>query len=156
MQAKSNDVDVLNRLTKHVIDSANGYEEAAKLVKDSQLEQEFRTLCNERQAIARELQTRVAALGGKPESSGSAQAAGHRVWMDIKAAFSSDAKQAVIEVERGEDYLRDQFRDAMSALSPQGQASIQDIMRRVQMDHDRWSALKHRMTGDASGGHTTT
>lgn len=155
MQAKSNDIDVLNRLTKHVIDSANGYEEAAKLAKDSQLSQEFRALGAERQAIARDLQAQVAALGGKPESSGSAVAGAHRVWMDFKAAFANDTKQAVLEVERGEDFLRDQFREAMGDLSPQAQSRVQDIARRIQMDHDRWSALKHRITGDTAGGQST-
>lgn len=138
-------VKALNTLVMHVSDSADGYEQAAQVANSGQIESEFRALARERREIAQELAQRVTQLGGDPKTNGSVQAGAHRLFLNLRSVFENDTKAAIKEVERGEDRLLEAFRDAQGDVSPSDAAFVSDIGRRVQMDHDRWSALKHQI-----------
>ena len=75
------------------LDSRDGFKDAAQHLKDehSTLEAMFRRLGAERDAQAKELQTLVAKNAEKPQKSGSATAAVHRAWMDLRSRASAAA-----------------------------------------------------------------
>lgn len=138
----------LKKLTMHVIDSANGYDEAAKVAKSGEIESQFRALARERRELAHEMQARVARLGGDPKEDGSVTAGAHRLFLNLRALFEDDTDAAIKEVERGEDRLIKSFQDELDDLAKNGGGGeivsyVRDVERRVRMDHDRWSTLKH-------------
>lgn len=138
----------LKKLTMHVIDSADGYDEAAKVAKSGEIEQQFRALARERRELAREMQGRVAQLGGDPKEQGSVTAGAHRMFLNLRALFEDDTDAAIKEVEHGEARLLDAFRHELAELAKTGDGAaiasfVSDVERRVRMDHDRWSTLKH-------------
>ena len=108
----------------------------------------FREMASDRSACASDLQSRVTALGGEPESHSSYGAAAHRGFMNLKQAVMGNDERAIIEeVERGEDYLKAKYETALqdSELGPETRQAIQDAYQSVRKGHDRVSAIKHQM-----------
>ena len=58
---------VLNTLTTTLIDSVNGYEDAASNSENSQFQQLFRERATERRQSVEELRAAVSAAGGEPQ-----------------------------------------------------------------------------------------
>ena len=110
------DITVLNSLITTTIDSANGFERAAEDADSGRFASVFRDFGVERRQVVAELQQTVRALGGTPNDDGSLKADLHRRWVDLRAAISSDGDdQAVInEVERGEDYIKAKYEEALA------------------------------------------
>ena len=90
------DIKTLNSLIATTIDSINGYRESADAVDSAQFRELFNTLCEDRQQILPQLQAQVAKLGGNPEDDGTALAAAHRGFVDLKAAITGRDDKAVI------------------------------------------------------------
>ena len=95
---------------------------------------------------ARELQELVRGMGGDPERSGSAAAALHRGWINIKEAVTGRDDKAILEeVERGEDYAKAQYRKALEQDLP---ANVKSVVERqyqgVIANHDKVKALRDR------------
>ena len=136
----------LETLTTTLIDSVNGYRDAAEQSESGRFQQLFRTNADERARVAEELRAEVSRLGGNPEDDGSTMGAVHQRWLDLKAAITGRDDQAIIaEVERGEDYLKEKFETALSAdsLSPETRAVIERAYQSVRKGHDQVSQLKH-------------
>ncbi len=86
----------LNHLLSIANDGKQGYENAAKDIKDVSLQQMFRQYSLERGRYAAELTDAVNSLNGSPDNSGGPLGALHRVWMDIKAAITSGDREAIL------------------------------------------------------------
>ena len=145
-----NDVSTLNSLIKTTLDSVKGFEDAAEDA-HGRFSQLFREFADERQQIASRLQEEVRRLGGNPEDDSSFLAAVHRTFMNLKqSVMSRDDKAIVEEVERGEDYLKGKYEDALREkdISPQTRAVIESAFASVREGHDRASALKHSMANE--------
>lgn len=146
MAETSHDIRTLNSLIASVIDSVNGYTEAAKDSDSSRFGTLFADHATERRQVAERLRTEVARLGGNPEDDGTALAGAHRVFINLKAAITNrDDKAIVSEVERGEDHLKGKFEDALrdNELSPPVRVAIEDAFASVRQGHDEISELKH-------------
>jgi len=66
--------------------------------------------------------------------------------MDLKQALTGKIDKAIIqEAERGEDYIKAKFQEALkdTELQTSTAAIIRDGFASVQAGHDRASALKH-------------
>ena len=87
----------LNHLISIAKDGAQGYENAAKDVKDVALQQMFREYSSQRSRYAEELRNEVDDLGGSPDDSGGPLGALHRTWMDIKSAITSGSRDAILK-----------------------------------------------------------
>lgn len=147
------DIDVLNSLITTTIDSANGFERAAEDSDSGRFATLFRDFAAERRQVVAGLQAAVRELGGTPGDDGSLKADLHRRWLDLRAAISGDGgDEAVIaEVERGEDYLKSKFEEALADTRiSAGMNAIQEAWESVRAGHDTASALKHRMEGAPS------
>lgn len=86
----------LNHLLSIANDGKQGYENAAKDIKDVSLQQMFRQYSLERGRYAAELTHEINSMNGSPDKSGGPLGALHRVWMDIKAAITSGDRDAIL------------------------------------------------------------
>jgi len=140
---------VLNTLTATLIDSVNGYEDAASnLESNNRLQEIFRERASERGRVVEELRGEVRRLGGNPEDDGSIMGKTHQRFLDLKAAVTGRDDKAIInEVERGEDYLKEKFEAAISSghLSGESRAAVESAYQSVRSGHDQISQLKHGM-----------
>ena len=94
------------------------------------------------------LQEQVRALGGDPESGGSALGAMHRGWLELKATVTARDDKAILnECERGEDAAKARYAKALREDLPVGVRSIVERQNSgVIANHDRVRALR-----DAAG-----
>lgn len=152
MIGSDKDISTLNSLIKTTIDSVNGYQESAEAVENDRFRSMFQELAQDRQQVVPKLQAEVSRLGGNPEDDGSAAAAMHRGWVDLKSAVTGRDDKAIInEVERGEDYIKEKFETAMNSgdLSPECRSVVQQCYESVRRGHDRVRDLKHALEGTA-------
>lgn len=134
----------LNDLIETSKDGEQGFLKAARDTKSPELSALF-TQCAQRCVDgARELQALVREMGGEPEKSGSAAAALHRGWISVKEAVSSRDDKAILEeVERGEDYAKKEYRDALEQDLPANvKAVVERQYRGVLANHDKVRALR--------------
>src|SRR5215213_3817065 len=146
MIGKTDEITTLNTLTTTLIDSVNGYRDAAANSESGRFQQLFRTNADERSRVVEELRAEVRRLGGDPEDDQSTMGALHQRWLDLKAAITGRDDKAIInEVERGEDYLKAKFQAALDGdtLTGQSRAVVESAYQSVRSGHDQVSALKH-------------
>ena len=96
-------------------------------------------------AAAIELQDQVRLLGGTPED-GAARAPVHRGWISFKAvAITRDTKLILEECERGEDYAKARYDEAMKIeLSESLRAILDRQYQRLLAIHSRVRILRNR------------
>jgi uncharacterized protein (TIGR02284 family) len=148
---RQDEVTTLNTLTATLIDSVTGFEDAAaNLEGNSRLTELFRERASERTRVVEELRGEVRRLGGNAEDDGSFLGKTHQRFLDLKAAITGRDEKAIInEVERGEDYLKEKFENAlqMDSLSGETRTVIERAYQSVKSGHDQVSQLKHGMAG---------
>jgi uncharacterized protein (TIGR02284 family) len=148
MADRQDEISTLNTLTATLIDSINGYEDAAANSEAGRFQQMFRERASERQRVVQDLRAEIRRLGGEPEEGGSFMGKTHQRWLDLKAAITGrDEKSIINEVERGEDYLKEKFEAALNSgtLSGESRAVVERCYQSVRAGHDQMSALKHGM-----------
>ena len=118
-EIKSELKDVLTR----VVDSADGYQNAAEDAEQGRFAIMFQEKAKERRAFATEIRNHLNTLGEQVDEDGSLLAAGHRVFADIKDAVTGKDDKAIIgEVDRGETHLLKTYDDALEDIPPSDQA----------------------------------
>jgi len=97
-------------------------------------------------AAALELQDQVRLLGGAPEHGRTVNAPVYRGWISFKAvAISRDTKLILEECERGEDYAKARYEDAMKIeLSESLRGILERQYRRVIAIQGRVRLLRNR------------
>jgi uncharacterized protein (TIGR02284 family) len=146
MIGKSDEVTTLNTLTTTLIDSVNGYRDAAEHSESGRFQQLFRENADERSRLVEELRAEVRRLGGEPEDDQSTLGQMHQRWLDLKAAIAGRDEKAIINsVEFGEDYLKEKFETALDSghLSGESRAVVERAYQSVRKGHDQVSSIKH-------------
>lgn len=147
MFGKNDEITVLDTLTTTLIDSINGYRDAAANLEGGQrFQQLFREMADERSQVAEDLRSEIRRLGGDPPDDGSLMGKTHQRWLDLKAAITGRDDKAIInEVERGEDYLKEKFEAALQSdsLTGESRAVVERAFTSVRAGHDRVSQIKH-------------
>jgi len=141
-------ITTLNTLTATLIDSVNGYRDAAEDSESGRFQQMFRERADERSQLVEELRDEVRRLGGNPEDDGSFMGKTHQRFMDLKSAIMGRDEKAVInEVERGEDYLKEKFETAIESggLAGESRQCVERAYQSIRAGHDQISQLKHGM-----------
>ena len=141
-------ITTLNTLTATLIDSVNGFRDAAENSDSSKFQQMFRERADERSRLVEELRSEIRRLGGNPEDDGSFMGKTHQRFLDLKAAVTGRDEQAIInEVDRGEDYLKGKFETALEGdtLSSESRTIVERIYQSIRSAHDQVSSLKHGM-----------
>jgi uncharacterized protein (TIGR02284 family) len=141
------DIKTLNSLIETVIDSADGYTEAANAAEGSRFAEIFHRRGAERLELTTRLQGKVLALGGTPEDDGTTLASAHRMFLNLRNSMSSDDTTIVDQVEAGEDHIKHKFEDAQRdrEVSPAIMADINEAYVIVKAGHDEIRDLKHSL-----------
>ncbi len=145
----SHDIKVLNGLVEGLIDSADGYREAAVETTDEGYRHWFEARAAERRRLAENFKTEVRQRGGSAEEDGSILAKAHRAFMDIKHALLRNDSSVIGSIESGEDYLKGRFEAALAdeGLSATTRETVRRAYVEVKAGHDQMSALKHSLEG---------
>lgn len=150
--ATDTEVGTLQTLTTTLLDSINGYEDAAQNSENSRFQQIFRDRAGERRQVAENLKSEIRRLGGDPPDDGSFMGKTHQTWLDLKAAITGrDDKTIINSVEAGEDYLKEKFEAALSGgeLGGEARQAVERAYQSVREGHDQISQLKHGMEAGA-------
>lgn len=141
----NNNVSTLETLTTTLIDSINGYRDAAENSEGTKFQEIFRRNADERSRVAEELRAEIRRLGGNAPDDGSVLGTTHQRFLDLKAAITGRDDAAIVnEVERGEDYLKEKFETALKAdLAPETRSVIERAYQSVRKGHDQIRDLKH-------------
>jgi uncharacterized protein (TIGR02284 family) len=141
------DISKLDDLIVTTIDSVKGYEHSAEHAEAARYADLFRRLASERRDVVAGLQARSRALGGTPNEFGSAAGTLHRGFESLRRALGGGDEAIVKEVERGEDYLKEEFERALGddAISTETRAIIDGCYTTVKRGHDIVSQLKHQL-----------
>jgi uncharacterized protein (TIGR02284 family) len=139
-------IATLNELIETSKDGEKGFALAAKDSKEPSLTSVFSEGEQSCRAAAAELQDQVRMLGGRPEDDGSMKAAVHRGWISLKSAASSRDDKAILEeCERGEDYAKAKYADALKQPLPESvRALVERQYRGVVANHDRVRDLRNQ------------
>lgn len=137
MVENSETIEILNDLVLINNDRIAGYEKAEAEAGDleNDLRAMFHNLADESRAHVRDLKSRITQLGGEPATGTLLSGKLYRIWMDIRATFSSDNRRAVLEnAEAGEDAAKKAYEEAL-----QSNELPADIYRLVQ---DQYTAIQ--------------
>jgi uncharacterized protein (TIGR02284 family) len=139
----NNDIAKLDDLIVTTIDSVKGYDHSAEHAQEGYARL-FRKMAEERRGVVAELQAQSRALGGAPKDFGSAAATIHRRFEDLRVVLGGGDEAIVKEIERGEDYLKEEFERALrgDSLGEATRAVVEHCYGSVQRGHDRARALK--------------
>jgi uncharacterized protein (TIGR02284 family) len=133
----------LNDLIETLKDGQKGFETAASDVKDARVKSVFQEFAQQRSRFAGELQAEVSRMGGEVEKTGSATAAMHRGWIDLKSALGGGEKSILNEAERGEDVAVKSYEKALNGdLSPDVAGVVRRQYGEVKRAHDRVRELR--------------
>jgi|SRR5690625_1490730 len=122
-------IDKYNDLIQIGIDGRDGYNNAAENVDDLEMEKVFREFAQQREGYVRELQRLVRLLDGEIADSGSTSATLHRAWMDVKSAFTSGDREAIINAcITGEESALDEYEEALE--DEEMTAEAKDVIER--------------------------
>jgi uncharacterized protein (TIGR02284 family) len=135
---------LLNELVETSKDGEKGFTKAAEEIADPQIKAVLLEGANRCRSGARELQEKVRAMGAEPETTGSALGAMHRGWINVKTAVSPrDAKAILEECERGEDYAKARYAEALRKTLPDDvRMVVQRQYEGVVQNHDKVKALR--------------
>lgn len=128
-------------------DQVRLYGRAAELAAGTDCAAAIAQVQSERQTLLSEFERELHQLGVDNETHGTLLGAGHKAFLDARAAVGDDTKTAIEEVERGEDYLRDEVRKRATGqeLSSARRSFLSDVLTRIKPGHDRISSLKRAL-----------
>jgi len=147
MEEKQQDrIDMIEKLIETCRDGQNGYRDAAEHTNDPELREFFNEQSLARGEFAAALENEVIRLGKHdPDRKGSASAALHRGWLNLKSALGAGDASILSEVERGEDIAKDEYEKAILAKLPEPLGSlIRQQAASVMAAHDRARSLRDR------------
>lgn len=150
-------VTTLNTLIATTIDSANGFEEAAKNARATGLAQQFAELARDRWAVVETLEAEVRRLGSEPKRSGTAKAAAHRRWLDLKNAVAGSDRAVIREVENGESYLVTKYEAVLAeqGLATMTRGAIEDAYSEIRRGQGRVEGLALSVGSSDGTGEST-
>ena len=108
----------LNSILEKTYDAERGFKKAAENVKNNALKNYFNSKAQERYDFGHELKSEIRSFGEKIDKGGSVAGTAHRTWMDIKAMFSFDDEESMLEEAiRGEKVAIEEYEDVITETS---------------------------------------
>ena len=136
-------ISSLNELIQTCRDGEAGFRTAAEHVANEELRRFFTHCSNQRAQFAAELQSEVRNLGGDPATRGSASAALHRGWINIKSVVASGDAAIISECERGEDAAKAAYQEVLKwNLPPNVLPVVKHQFTEIKQTHDRVRELE--------------
>ncbi|QOD60297.1 PA2169 family four-helix-bundle protein [Polaribacter haliotis] len=108
----------LNALLEKTYDAEKGFKKAAENVENNSLKKYFNMKAEERYTFGHDLKTEIRSYNQEVDKGGSLTGAAHRTWMDIKAMFSMDDEESMLEEAiTGEKAAVEEYNDVLKELS---------------------------------------
>jgi len=108
----------LNALLEKTYDAEKGFKKAAENVKNPALKNYFATKAQQRYDFGHELKSEIKSFGQEVDKGGSITGDAHRAWMDVKALFSSDNEESMLEESiRGEKSSLNEYQEVLNETS---------------------------------------
>lgn len=108
----------LNGLLEKNYDAEKGYAKAAENTEHSGLRTFFKRKSQERRTFGHDLKSEIRAFGQDVDKGGSLTGAAHRTWMDVKAIFSADNEESMLEEAiRGEKASVNEYDEVLKEAS---------------------------------------
>ncbi|CAH8283075.1 uncharacterized protein (TIGR02284 family) [Mariniflexile fucanivorans] len=107
--------DKLNDLLEKTYDAEKGFNTASENTEHAALKRYFERKSKERYDFGHELKSEIKSFGGHVDKGGSATGTAHRTWMNVKAFFSIDNDESMLEEAiTGEKAALDEYEDVLS------------------------------------------
>ena len=144
-------ISTLNDLIETCKDGEAGFRDCAEHVSDPKLKLLFQDRARDCALAAEELQDKVRACGGNPETRTSLSGTLHRRWVDIKATILGHSDEAILnECERGEDVaVRSYAKATDKQLPPEIRALVERQYQGVVQNHDQIRALRNQVRANS-------
>ncbi len=108
----------LNDLLEKTHDAEKGFNKAAKNTNHTYLKNYFQRKAQERNRFGQELKEEINSFAEDIDGGGSFAGVAHRAWMDIKALFSMDNDESMLEEAiRGEEAALEEYNDILNETS---------------------------------------
>lgn len=108
----------LNDLLEKTYDAERGFKKAAENTENAQLKSYFETKAQQRYDFGHELKSEIKTFGQEIDKGDSVTGKAHRAWMDVKALFSLDSAEAMLEEAiRGEKAAIEEYDDVLEDTS---------------------------------------
>ncbi|MGO4920039.1 ferritin-like domain-containing protein [Maribacter spongiicola] len=108
----------LNELLEKTYDAEKGYKKAAENTENDQLKSFFDSKASQRYDFGHELKAEIKSFGQEIDKGDSITGKAHRAWMDVKALFSSDSAEAMLEEAiRGEKAAIEEYEEVLKETS---------------------------------------
>lgn len=108
----------LNGILEKNYDAEKGFKKAAENAKSTNLKRYFERKSKERYQFGHDMKNEIRRFGETPEKSGSTTGAAHRAWMDIKALFSADNDESMLEAAiTGEKAAAAEYKEVLKEAS---------------------------------------
>ncbi|MCX7547233.1 PA2169 family four-helix-bundle protein [Xanthomarina sp. F1114] len=105
----------LNALLEKNYDAEKGFKKAAEHTDHTALKNFFNRKAAERYDFGHQLKSEIKNYGEEPENNGSVTGAAHRTWMDVKAVFSADNEESMLEEAiRGEKASVEEYNEVLN------------------------------------------
>lgn len=135
----------LNNLLEKTYDAEKGFKKAAENVDNSALKSYFNQKAQERYSFGHELKSEIKSYNQDIDKGGSLIGGAHRTWMDIKALFSADDEESMLdEAIRGEKTAIKEYESVLTEISlPTSTKSILSSQKnKIQMGLSRIKTLE--------------
>ena len=104
----------LNDLLEKTYDAEKGFKKAAEITDHNDLKGYFQRKSQQRYDFGHALKSEIESFGQEVDAGDSLTSKAHRTWMDVKALFSSDNEEAMLEEAiRGEKTSLDEYEDVL-------------------------------------------
>lgn len=122
------EINVLNLLLQRNYDAEKGFKKAAEKTEVGVLKDFYQEREKMHYNFGHEIKAEIKKYGKLPVKGSTAEASVHRSWMDIKAFFSSDEEEAIIEeCKRGEEVAIDEYQNSLKKIKNAKESTIRMI-----------------------------
>lgn len=135
----------LNELLEKSYDAEKGYKKAAEHADSDSLKNFFERKAQQRYEFGHELKSEIRNYGEDVDKGGSATGALHRAWMDVKALFSADDDESMLEEAiTGEKAAVDDYEDVLSETNlPTSTATLlRSQLNQIKSDLEKIKSLE--------------
>lgn len=110
--------DTLNDLLERIHDGEKGFKKASEHTEHLFLKGYFEKKSKQRYDFGNELKNDISLYGVDDDDSGSFEGAAHRTWMDIKAFFSIDNDESMLEAAiTGEKAAIEEYEEILKEIT---------------------------------------
>ena len=134
---------VLNHLIETCKDAERGFRHVAEHAVDPAVKSLFLDIASQRARFAADLLPFAQRLGGADAHDGTTAGALHRTWIDLRSAiFRNDPVAIVHEAERGENFSRGVYKEALDGMLP---PTARELVENQYAELERTAARLHEL-----------